>query len=435
MLLIVKKLTIKEQTKIDFMKKYVLLVLFFLPIIIFSQEKEKEKKVEVKLHGFVKSDLFFDTRENVSIREGHFMLYPLNEQLDPEGNDIHANTNLNMLSIQTRANLLITGPDVWKAESSAFIEAEFFGTTDPDINGFRLRQAYIKLQWPKTMFLVGQYWHPMFNTQCYPGTVSFNTGAPFQPFSRNPQLRVKQEFGKFNLVFTAFWQRDFRSNGPLGTSSVYLRNASIPMLNLRFEYVSKNEENGTEFIIGGSFNYKILVPRTMTDSLYKTNSSISSLGFSAYTKYQGKNITAKLMGFYGGDTYDLTMLGGYVVKDITDPEKDIVSYTPVCVTSVWFDIHTNGPKFQYGLFGGYTKNLGPREEVTGHYSSYTRGSDIGQIYRISGRFIYNVNKFRLAPEIEYTVAGYATEYGENLSITKTNAIGNVRFLVGFYYFF
>jgi hypothetical protein len=63
----------------------------------------------------------------------------------------------------------------------------------------------------------------------------------------------------------------------------------------------------------------------MTDSLYKTNSSIGSLGFSAYTKYQGKNITAKLMGFYGGDTYDLTMLGGYVVKDITDPEKDIVS--------------------------------------------------------------------------------------------------------------
>ncbi len=415
------------------MKKYVLLALCCIPILVLSQEKDKS--FDFIFHGFVKSDLFMDTRENVMVREGHFLLYPKNEELDPNGEDLNANLQVNMLSIQTRLNLLVTGPDVWKAKSSAFIEGEFFGTTDADINGFRLRHAYIKLQWPKTMFLVGQFWHPMFNTQCYPGTVSFNTGAPFQPFSRNPQIRVKQEFGKFNLVATAFWQRDFQSNGPLGVSTVYLRNSAIPIFNLRFEYVSKNESKGTEFIIGGSFNYKTLTPRIETDSLYKTNSKVSSVGFSAYTKYKGKNITAKLMGFYGGDAFDMTMLGGYVVKDIVDPEKDILSYTPVCITSVWFDIHTNGPKFQYGLFGGYTKNLGPREDVQRGNNSYTRGSDIGNVYRISGRFIYNVHKFRLAPEVEYTVAGYATEYGENLKITETNAISNLRFLIGFYYFF
>ena len=136
-------------------------------------------------------------------------------------------------------------------------------------------------------------------------------------------------------------------------------------MNLRFEYHSKNKNNGTEFLAGVSANFKTLTPRIQTDSLYKTNTRVSSVGFSAYTKYKGKHITAKLMGFYGGDAYDMTMLGGYVVKDIIDPEKNMVSYTPVCVTSVWFDIHTNGPKFQYGLFGGYTKNLGPREEVQG----------------------------------------------------------------------
>ena len=156
------------------------------------------------------------------VREGHFLLYPKNELLDPDGKDVNANLQLNMLSIQTRLNLLVTGPDVWKAKSSAYIEGEFFGTTDADINGFRLRHAFIKLQWTKTMLLAGQYWHPMFNTQCYPGTVSFNTGAPFQPFSRNPQIRVKQNFGKFNLVATAFWQRDFRSTGPDGVSASYL---------------------------------------------------------------------------------------------------------------------------------------------------------------------------------------------------------------------
>lgn len=415
------------------MKKFIILVLSFIPLIALTQEKEKA--VEFKFHGYVKSDLFLDTHENVEIREGHFMLYPQNEELDPNGEDVKANVQLNMLNIQTRLNLLVTGPDVWKAKSSAYIEAEFFGTTDPDINGFRLRQAYIKLQWPKTMFLVGQYWHPMFNTQCYPGTVSFNTGAPFQPFSRNPQLRVKQNFGKFNLVGTLFWQRDFRSTGPVGVSSIYLRNSAVPMLNLRFEYQSKNETEGTEFLIGASVNFKSLKPQLETDSSYKTDERINSMSFSAYTKYKSKNITAKLMGFYGGDAYDMTMLGGYVEHEIINPEKSFVSYTPICVSSLWFDLHTNGPKFQYGIFGGYIKNLGPRDDYLEGGNIYARGYNIDHIYRISGRFIYNVHKFRMAPEIEYTVAAYATEWGDNLSITKSNPIGNVRFLIGFYYFF
>lgn len=415
------------------MKKKVLLILFLLPVIALTQEKEKA--ISLAFHGFVKSDLFLDTRENVMVREGHFLLYPQNEKLDPDGKDVNANLQLNMLSIQTRMNLLITGPDVWKAKSSAYIEGEFFGTTNADINGFRLRHAFIKLQWPKTMFLVGQFWHPMFNTQCYPGTVSFNTGAPFQPFSRNPQIRVKQNFGKFNIVGTVFWQRDFRSTGPEGVSSVYLINSAVPMLNLRFEYQSKNESRGTEFLIGASVNFKSLKPQIETDSSYKTDERINSMGFSAYTKYKGKNITAKLMGFYGGDAYDMTMLGGYVEHEVIDAEKGFVSYTPTCITSMWFDIHTNGPKFQYGLFGGYTKNLGPREDYLEGGQMYSRGYNIGYIYRISGRFIYNVHKFRLAPEIEYTVAGYATEFGDNLSINKTKDIGNLRFLVGFYYFF
>jgi len=27
--------------------------------------------------------------------------------------------------------------------------------------------------------MIGQFWHPMFATDCYPDVVSFNTGAPF----------------------------------------------------------------------------------------------------------------------------------------------------------------------------------------------------------------------------------------------------------------
>ena len=97
-----------------------------------------------------------------------------------------------MLSVQTRLVGKITGPDAFGAKTSGYIEAEFFGTSDADVNGFRLRHAYVKLNWTTTELLIGQFWHPMFITESFPEVVSFNTGAPFQPFNRSPQIRVTQ---------------------------------------------------------------------------------------------------------------------------------------------------------------------------------------------------------------------------------------------------
>jgi hypothetical protein len=95
----------------------------------------------ISLSGFVKTDIFYDSRQTVSIREGHYLLYPKGPLLDPGGRDINARSSFNILSIQTRLAGRITGPDVLGAKTSAYIEAEFFGTSDADINGFRLRHG------------------------------------------------------------------------------------------------------------------------------------------------------------------------------------------------------------------------------------------------------------------------------------------------------
>ena len=76
-----------------------------------------------------------------------------------------------------------------------FIEGEFFGTSDADVSGFRVRHAFLKLDWQSSSLLIGQFWHPMFVVEMFPGVVSFNTGAPFQPFARNPQIRFTHSFG------------------------------------------------------------------------------------------------------------------------------------------------------------------------------------------------------------------------------------------------
>ena len=134
------------------MKKHLLILAFILPVMIFSQEA---KKFGIKFSGFVKTDIFFDTRQTVDVREGHFSLYPKGEYFDINGDDINAKPCFNFLSIQTRLRGKITGPDAFGAKTSALIEGAFFGTSNGDINGFRLRHAFAKLNWTNTDLLVG----------------------------------------------------------------------------------------------------------------------------------------------------------------------------------------------------------------------------------------------------------------------------------------
>ncbi|MBN3036406.1 MAG: hypothetical protein JW861_12540 [Bacteroidales bacterium] len=426
------------------MKKAFWLIVLALPLIGHSQE---EKKFGIQFKGFVKTDLLYDSRQTMAIREGHFLLYPLGEIPDKENNDINAKSNFNMLSIQTRLQGLISGPDALGAKTSGLIEGEFFGHSDADINGFRLRHAFVKLEWQKTHLMVGQFWHPMFATNCFPDVVSFNTGAPFQPFSRNPQVRLTQIFGNFRMMATALTQRDFVSNGPKSSSSMYLRNSALPAVNLRLEYGFKNQEKGTDFVIGASGNYKILTPQLITGKGYKTDETIGSMAFSGYIKYSTKKFAVKLGEYWGEDSHDLTMLGGYAVKEVIDTARGCVNYTPISNTATWIDLQTNGEKWKFGLFAGYTANYGANDSIGG--AVYARGFDktnlhyIDYIYRIAPRVVYQTGKFRIAPEIEYTAAAYATTDKDtgmlNVDVkgvvTDSKEVANIRFLLGLYYFF
>ncbi len=391
----------------------------------------QDKKFGIEFHGFVKNDIFWDSRQSVAVREGHFYLYPKNESLDINGNDINATPSFNILSIQTRLKGVITGPDAFGAKTSAIIEGAFFGHTNADINGFRLRHALVKLNWTNTELLVGQYWHSMFITECFPGTVSFNTGAPFQPFTRNPQIRLTQKMGDLKIKIAAISQRDFVSTGPDGASSLYLRNSVLPEMNMTVQYNKKNT-NGNEFLIGAGVDYKILTPRLMTDSVYSTNETVNSLSTMAFLKIKIPALTIKMEGIYGQDMYNMTMIGGYAVTNITDPLKNYLEYTPLSTLSFWTDIHTNGKKVQAGLFAGYSQNLGCGEDIVG--DRYVRGSDIDYVYRISPRIIFNSGKMRFAGEVEYTTAAYGAPDTDG-TVINSKEVSNLRFLIGVYYFF
>ncbi|MBN1637695.1 MAG: hypothetical protein JW866_01920 [Ignavibacteriales bacterium] len=410
------------------MKKLFFPVLsFFISVLIFSQstpEKTTTDEFGIKLSGFVKTDVIFDTRDVVSIREGHFLLYPSNEDMDINNEDINKKTSLNMLSIQTRLTGNITGPEAFGAKISGMLEGAFFGHSDGDINGFRLRHAYVKLDWTNTSLLIGQFWHPMFITEVFPGVISFNTGVPFQPFSRNPQIRLTQKFDNFYVSLTAASQRDFSSIGPQGTSSIYLRNSSIPILDINLKYKADN------FVAGVGGNYKSLMPRIVTTLDYKTDKRINSLSAVVFGKYTSEDFTFKLEGIIGENLTDLTMLGGYGIKSV-DAATGIEEYTNIQTLSSWSEI-IYGKDLKFALFLGLTKNLGSKDVIVG--ASYTRGNNIDKVIRVAPRVEYRSGNTQFAGEIEYTSAGYGVVDNKG-KVSDTKNIANIRFLLAAYLFF
>ncbi len=396
---------------------------------VYSQEKTSLAPT-VKLNGYVKSDIFFDTREVISAREGHFLLSPAPVVLDKDGKDLNARTGFNMMPIHSNLGVSFNGPVTLGAALSGLVEGDFFGQSNADVNMFRLRHAYVKFQWTKTELLIGQYWHPLFVVNCYPGTISFNTGAPIQPFSRAPQVRLTHTVNKLRIGMALLTQRDNTSTGPEGNSSKYLRNSGMPEIQFTAE-LKVGKKN--EFITGAGFGYKKLIPQTKTPSNYKTSESVQGMSANAYLKLLTTHLTIKLEGVYLENGSEFLNISGYAVKDSLDAEKGIVNYAPVRTVSFWGEIHTNGPVFQFGIFTGYTKNCGTSAEVEGPFY-LTLNMPVKSLYRISPRVSFKSGNMTLAAEIEYTSAefGIPDNHGNMINTSITD---NTRYLLSVMYKF
>ncbi len=422
------------------MKNYFLILITIgLIINVKTVAQENEKKFGIKISGFVKSDFFFDSRQTIDAREGHFLLWPAAELLDENGIDLNAKSSFNFLSIQSRIKLSITGPDALGAKTSAVIEGDFFAQANTNINLFRLRHAFIKLNWENTELLAGQYWNPFFVTGCFPGTVSFNTGTPLQSFARNPQIRVTHGKGNLKFMLAALAQRDFRSMGPIGPSSSYLRNSVVPDMHFQLHYNIKNETSNSNIFLGAGMSYKTIVPRlsAVVDGLtYKVNEKVKGLSVLAFTKLTFKPVTIKLQGRYGENISDLLSVSGYAEKNLEMTTTGQCAFTPLTNATFWGEIHSNGKKVQVGLFGGYLKNLGTKKEMSSASNPvFGFGTNISSLYRVSPRVILTFDKLKIAGELEYTSTAFGSDYDVNYIPEITNTVSNTRLLLSFIYSF
>lgn len=382
------------------------------------QDPSNAQDHNISFSGFVKTDIYQDTRNTVSAREGQFMLFPMNKVIDEAGNDSNRNTQFNMLAIQTRLLAQINGPDAFGAQTSGLVETAFFGSGNANINTLRLRHAWIRLDWDKTSLLVGQSWHPLFVAQSFPGTVSFSTGAPFQAFSRNPQIRVSRTAGAFTGMVAAMSQRDF--TGPGGTAS--LRNSAIPNLHAQVQINAGDVFAG----LGADFKRLDIDPGTLDP--------VDSWAYFGFLNFPVGIATSKSYLIFGENLMDLTMIGG-VARSTDGPEV-----YPYQTLGLWHEFTTgfmgdsDKTRYELGLFTGYSKNLGTTGDDIQTAGGYARGADVDHLYRIAPRAQVQSGSVRFSLETDITAAAYGTIRPDG-SVTNTEPVTNVRLLLDAWLFF
>lgn len=182
------------------MKKYILISLCLLTAAgSFAQNKD----FKFKFYGQIRTDFYYNSRANEETVDGLFYMYPKDKVRDEDGNDLNSTPNSNFYTLYSRLGVDVAGPKLGTAKTSAKVEIDFRGT-GTSYSVIRLRHAYLNLDWGKSALLLGQTWHPLFGNVS-PQILNLSVGAPFQPFSRAPQIRYRYTEKNLQLTGAAVW--------------------------------------------------------------------------------------------------------------------------------------------------------------------------------------------------------------------------------------
>lgn len=403
-------------------------ILFAFLLVLFSSCLVANPATAFRLafHGFVTPEFIHDSRQMVSGREGNVVLFPAGVVRDPGGADLNAVPSTTFSLLSSRFGVTVDGPELFGAQTSALMEVDFLGTNTGNFSMVRMRHAYVRFDWETTMLLAGNYWHPLFVPECFPATISFGAGAPYNILNRGQQLRLTQRSGGLTLSGILISQNDYASTGPHGPDTRYLRNSGKPEIFGQMMF-----ERGM-FLAGGSAGYKWLRPRTVTTTGYRTTEEYGAFSGNLFARIRPGKTAIRIAGLYGKEMTHLVMLGGYGEATLIDPDRNIFSYAGTAVISGWIDIDRNMSPFYIGLFCGYSKNLGTDKPITGEY--WSRFRDVSHLYRLSPRagIIRGKTSFNL--ELLYDVAAYGTP-DETISFSHTENATGIRALATIRYAF
>ncbi|MGQ8336697.1 hypothetical protein ACUNWD_09115 [Sunxiuqinia sp. A32] len=390
-------------------KKLFGVILMFGLIAESSAQEVNKKNFNLDFYGFVRNEIFVDTYKGIDAAYELFYLVPYYTGQDDNGKDFNQQTSSNLSAIASRLGVKVNGPEIFGATTSATLEFDFVGIVKTEPTLFRIRHASMSFNWEKSKLLIGQTWHPFWGGGCYPTVGSLNTGAPFQAFSRAPQIRYDVKTGTVTFTGAVVYENQYTSK--VMESSVFTtptqaqRNGAMP------EFVVAAEYNKNGLTFGAGAEVKRIKPRmtvTGTDGKFNAEEYLTSSGFMTYLKYKSGMFKMTAKGYYGQNMTHLCFLGGYGVatRNTATGEETYTNYNNF--TSLLNLVY--GKKWQGGLFLGYGDNLGTSDPLhdNGSGKAITAGlfPNIQDFYRISPHIALNVSKLRLVAEYEMTTANY-----------------------------
>ena len=381
---------------------FVLVALLFSTTAIAADSTKvapKQEPYEMEVYGFVRNDFTFDSRKTMAAVGELFSFIPMDNQLNSMGEDLNAVPSSRLLAVVSRLGFNFKSPTFNGMFINAKIETDFCGA-GANYNMFRIRHAWVGLNWKHHQLLAGQSWHPM-SGDLLPNIVSLNTGAPFNAFSRAPQVRYNAKVGNVTLSAAAIYQLQYPAPGPKGNSTDYQVFGGLPEMYLGVTYAA----NGLKIGIGGE--YMSLRPRTTTmlpdSSTVKVNETVNSIATQLFAQYSGKNFTVAAKSIYGQNTGHLLMMSGYGYYGVKEDGYSR-NYAPLTQSATWLTLAYHTAKEKHNIratvLGGYMKNFGARHDLDG---VYVRGYDnIDQIFRVAPSIQYLYKGLVLGVEYEYT---------------------------------
>jgi len=413
------------------MKKTLSLLLILINISAFSQNKKGNPlsdKISYNIYGFMRCESYYDSYKGVNSAMDNYYLFPLYDGFDATGKQINQQGDVNSTAMATRIGLIMKGPEVLNAKTSATIETDFSGISNAYAGELRLRKAFIKLDWKNSSLLFGQNWHPFYNghSQFYPKVGGLNTGSPFNPFNRSPQIDFNYRYGKLSASATVLYENQYCSKGFYSGSNysanMAKRNAIIPEMVLGLNYNSGKVTAG----IAGQFN--VIKPINITYKNYPTDELNTSFASMAFLGYNSGKLYILAKGIIGENMTNMTMIGGYGVKSYNNTTGKM-TYTNYTSYSTFLNI-VYGEKIQLGLFAGISGNMGTGEALYNFKYSTSKlpltdnactlglMPNMKNVYRVSPHVTYKNKNINVIAEYEMTAANYG--------------IGNFNFEDGLY---
>lgn len=389
----------------------------------------QKKGFDYKFYGQVRTDLFYNTRSNSETVDGLFYMYPLDENLDPNGHDLNGVGNGNFYTLYTRLGVDVTYSMLGRAKTSAKVEVDFRGS-GTTYSLFRIRHVYFNLDWGKSALLVGQTWHPLYGDVA-PEILNLNMGAPYQPFSRAPQIRYRFTSNNFMLTAAAIWQSQYLSVGPKTNkpgetstrkSQEFMKKSCVPEFYLGVDYKRPG------LIAGAGLHVSSITPRTQSeteDAVYFVNERVTGISGEAHVKYTKENWLVSAKTVLGTNLTQTSTVGGYGITSI-DEVTGKQQYSPLRTSSTWVNV-AYGKKWRPALFFGYLKNLGATKEVP--YGALGTGTTLDQLFTGTAELTYNIPHWKFGAEYSLCNAWYGDEFDAKAKAINSHSILNHRIVL------